>query len=474
MSELVNVKLGSNTITGINTIKLQNADNPSEKISFSIGSGGGISGGYTVTFMSQSSAYAIYSVLPGQSIGEPTSPSVTGKSFKGWYSAETGGEEVTFPVTPAADVTYYAQFMDATIIGFSGLTDGADPTPDLIYTDDIASVPKFTTTTSGNYVNVTSGLDDYFPYSQISEYTDASGNTFVKIPKLYMKWVKTSDGTLDGVKISNAQVDSDYFIPDAFLDPKDETCSTYLDYFAIGKYEGGGSTGKMYSKTNQTCLVDLTRAQARTAARSYGIVDNLYKGYQQMDFSMFVVYNFLCMLYFKTPNIQQVYAGRTSASSANKTGSCDGLEGMNGWNTSTQCVKMLGVENPYGNVYKWVDGVMFDGTTIYAHRLPQNFADTTSGGTNIGISRPSGGGFIVGMKPGTGAGKSYCYATNVTGGSATTYYGDQHYSDSGLKVLRVGGGWDYAADAGLWYLDGSHDASRSFGYVGCRLAYRPL
>lgn len=441
------------------------------------GGGGGIDGGYNVTFVSGDEVYAIISVVAGNSVTRPANPTQTGYSFTGWYTAATGGEKITFPYTPSGDTTLYAQFIEQSVIGFTGLTNGGDPTPDLVFTDDIANVAKYTTEADGTNVIVHNELDGYFPFSEISEYTDADGNVFVKYPKMWIKWVLDGSGNIDGIKISNVQADDDYFIPDAFLNPA--AMNTYLDYFALGKYEASGSSSKMYSKSGQTCLAKVTRAAARTAARAYGTAGDLYNGYQQIDLSMLTLYNFLCMLYYKTPNIQRVYGGRTRSetpgwTNAANTGSCDGITGLNGWDTVTNCVKMLGIENPYGNISKWIDGVFFAAGTIYAHRLPQQYADSSTNAVNLGFSRPTSSNYISRLKKGTSdATRSYAYCSEV-GGSATKFVGDNcNYGASGV-VLCAGGTWGAASNAGLWSLDGSSAASAAPSSFGGRLAYRPV
>lgn len=440
--------------------------------------GGGIDGGYNVTFVSGGDDYAIVSVVAGNSVTRPANPTQTGYSFTGWYTAATGGEKITFPYTPSGDTTLYAQFIEQSVIGFTGLTNGDSPTPDLVFTDDIAGVSKYTTEADGTNVIVHNDLDGYFPFSEISEYTDGDGNVFVKYPKMWIKWVLDGSGNIDGIKISNVKADDDYFIPDAFLNPA--AMNTYLDYFALGKYEASGSSSKIYSKSGQTCLVNVTRGESRTAARAYGTVGDLYNGYQQIDLSMLTLYNFLCMLYYKTPNIQRVYGGRTGSettgwSDAANTGSCDGITGLNGWDTVTDCVKMLGIENPYGNINKWIDGVFFSTGAIYAHRLPQQYADSSSNAVNLGFSRPTGVSYVSKLKKGTSdATRSFVYCSSVTDGSSTKYVGDSYsYYASGV-VLYAGGRWNAASGAGLWYLNGDYSASYANSNVGGRLAYRPV
>lgn len=437
-----------------------------------VAGGGGVPGGYSVTFYADDEIFAFVSVTPGNAIKRIEDPTKYANSFLGWYTDPVAGEKVTFPFVPEDNMELHAHFLHQNVIGFTGLTNYLDPTPDLVFTDDIESLDKYSTTTNGDYVSVTNPLDDFFPYNQIEEFTDEHGNVFVKFPRMWIKWVLDGSGNIDGIKISNVQADPDFFIPDAFLDPKDGV--SHLDYFALGKYEASGSTGKIYSKSGKTCLVNITRAQARTAARAYALPEDYYGGYQQIDFSMFTLYNFLCMLYYKTPNIQRVYSGRAESSAVSKTGTCNNVVGKNGWNKSTRCVKMLGIENPYGNISKWIDGVVFSSSTIYAHRLPQQYADTTANGIALGFSRPTSSGFISRLRKGTTNNtRSYVYAYQVSG-SSTTYVGDScDYSSSGV-VMYASGDWRSSSGNGLWNLVGDCAASYSYSFLGARLAYRPV
>ena len=356
------------------------------------------------------------------------------------------------------------------VAGFMGLSNSSGA---LTLTDDIAGTATYTTNTSGNNVTVTSDLDNVFPYNALEEVTDSEGNVFIKIPKMYIKWITASDGSLEGFKCSNKQVDDTYFLPDCFLSANN---TAENDYVLIGKYEGSGSTSKCYSKSGANCLVSLTRAQARTACRSYGTSSDNYNGYQQLDLTIYVLYNMLCMMYYRTANIQTVYAGRTSASSAQATGSCDGVSGLNGWNTSTGCVKMLGVENPYGNINKWVDGICFSSlfqTKIFVHRKPIQYVDDTTNSITLSFSRPTSDGYVKSLKvKDERSERSYPYCSSEMG-KVTTYYGDAYYYSSSGSVLYVGGRWDNKSNAGLWFLSGFLNQSEVSENIGCRLCKRP-
>ena len=430
---------------------------------------------YTVYFMGIDSLYAAAGINEGEAVTEPTHPNVEGLYFIGWADAESGGNIVSFPYAPTSDITLYPRYTETQVLGFTGFSNSSG---ELTWTDDIASASTYTLTETGVYTNVTSPLDEMFPFCEIEEFTDSHGNVFVKYPKCYIKFVTNSDGVIDGFKVSNVQAEEDMFIPDCFLDPSDPEGYTYLDYFALGKYEMSGTSSKGYSTSGSTCLVNVTRDQARTAARSYGDSSNYYNGYQLQDYSMTVLYNFLCMTYYKTANIQTVYGGRTGAvsswSEASKTGTTDPIQGLNGWNTVTDCVKMLGIENPYGNVSEWCDGIVFSKTKVYMFRLPQNYSDSTTGANSFAYARPSTSGFISAFKPGnTAATKSYVFPTEASG-SASTFVGDQaYYSETGT-VLCVGGNWGNTSSAGLWALGGDAGASGSYANLGARLSFRPL
>lgn len=450
-----------------------------------IGGGGGGSGdGVSVTFVSEGATVGSSFVLTGQKITSPGMESTDTHVFAGWYTAaDGGGEKISFPYAPTEEITLYAYWVERYVIGVTGLNGSSGV---LTYTGTVPDGIALETAASSGYVSVSSPLDNVWPFNAIEEFTDESGNVFIKFPKFWMRWVYDSDGGLDGYEISNTQAESDFFIPDAFLEPDCFGASEhrYLDYFALGKYEASGSSSMMYSKTGATCLVSITRANARAAARAYGDSSNYYNGYQQLDLAQLTAYNLLAMFYLGTTNVQSVYGGRTGSgqntwSAASVTGTTDGVTKLTGWNMNTDCVKILGVENPFGNVLKWVDGVYFSGSTIYVHKFPQHYAESTTNGKAMGFSRPTSSAYISKLNHGTASDtplsdvRSFLYASAVAG-SESTYFGDYCYYNSSGVVLYSGGVWDNGAKAGLWYLYGNPSASGAYSYVGARLSYRPL
>ena len=440
--------------------------------------GGSIEGGYLVQFILEGEPYCNISVLAGDAVQEPSVPDAY-VSVE-WYTGQEGsGTKILFPYTPVADITLYAVAESKHLVGIQGF---GTSDPSVTMFGDIADIPMYTTETDGDYVSVINPLDNYWPFNKIEEFTDSNGNVFVKFPKMWMRWLEgsTTEHWIEGVRFANYKVDDNYFISDAFLDPKDTTGNTYLDYFAIGKYLSSGSESKIYSKGNQTILGGVMLGKVRSAARAYGNSSNLYNGYQLLDIQQLTIYNILCMMYYHTKNMMSVYDIH-SGTAFTVSGTTDGVSGMNGWNTAYKTIKFLGIENPFGRYSVWADGILFNNTTIYLCRFPQNYSDSTSNYLTMGFSRPTAG-VVRRLRAGTSAGtKSVLYPSdsytktdwqenqNEYFGSFTSGYFNSSYVNgfyvgnfSELQGLFNYIGWD-------WVGNPSMSATGS-----SRLAYRPV
>lgn len=134
-------------------------------------------------------------------------------------------------------------------------------------------------------------------------------------------------------------------------------------------------------------------------------------------------------------------------------------------------MKYRGIENLWGNVYKWVDGISFSSAKVYVCTDPASYtAGKTASPYVYQGDRSSGGGYIKKVEP-LGRNPLIQYATEV-GGSATTYYAD--YAAVYGSVLAVGGFWYDTTVAGLWCWYGDCDPSDTNSYIGGRLCYKPL
>lgn len=307
---------------------------------------------------------------------------------------------------------------------------------------------------------ITSDFDNCYPWSNIEEVTDDFGNVFVKIPKFYSKITKNADGTykhqLSGTKHEG-------------FDTLFKVGAKEIDYVMVGKYEGSGSSSKVYSKSGQTPLVSITMDNFRNGCKAHGA------GYQQYDFLIDLIIKELWLVEMATTNCQSImYGYANSNSAAINTGATDTVATPTGSPISNtdgkHACKYRGIENPWGNIYKWCDGISFSGSSVYVCTEPTAYsAGKTSGLYEYYGTRASSDGFVKTVAP-LAEGSLIQYVTAV-GADESSYYCDKSWQ--GGTVLYCGGYWRNGASAGLWYWLGALTASGSDNVIGGRLCYKP-
>lgn len=138
-----------------------------------------------------------------------------------------------------------------------------------------------------------------------------------------------------------------------------------------------------------------------------------------------------------------------------------------------------GVENPFGHIWKWVDGynmyIDTDNTRkVYITDNPVFFVDGTSEGLIYIGNEPTTAGYLKEMNIDSYG--NFCPKT--VGASSTTYFSDYFYSPvsvgaSGWRALLLGGCAYSGGAAGLSYFDSASSASRVYAYIGARLCFVP-
>lgn len=137
-----------------------------------------------------------------------------------------------------------------------------------------------------------------------------------------------------------------------------------------------------------------------------------------------------------------------------------------------------GIENPFGHLWKNVDGVIFDiksdsdgGTsTIYLAKTEADYGDTVTEGFSELGQLPRKSGATSNTYLGT------FIPSEATGASSTTGRCDNFetiITSSSLRTLFCGGSANYGADAGLGCCASSHAVWHSAAHFGSRLVYRP-
>ena len=309
---------------------------------------------------------------------------------------------------------------------------------------------------------IDSGFDSCYPWSDIEEVTDKFGNVFVKIPKFYSKITKNADGTykhqLSGTKYEG-------------FDTLFKIGENEIDYVMVGKYEGSGTSSRIYSKSGQPPLVSIKMDDYRNGCKANGA------GYQQYDFLIDLIIKELWLVEMKTTDCQSIMYGYAKNGNSTKidTGATDEVTKPSGSPVSNtdgeHACKYRGIENPWGNIYKWCDGISFSGSSVYVCTEPTAYsAGKTSGLYEYYGTRPSSNGFVKTVAP-LKEGSLIQYVTAV-GADERSYYCDKSWQ--GGDVLYCGGIWSNGADAGLWFWAGYITASHTSNGVGGRLCYKPV
>lgn len=446
---MANVKLGNNTLTGVSTVRLQNADVAGEYVSFGLGAAP--AGTYVVSFNVLGSIVGQIAIPQGQSLtGAPYVPTADGYTFNGW---QVGGAAVVYPYTPTGNETWTANMSAVWRYGVSGL---GNSNPALTRTYNNVGKTYSINSAAGT---ITTDFDNLFNFETVVQ----DGNTMIKIPVMYKHFDAITSNQVTAFSISNAKIDDEWQPYPCFV--KQDGTGDIMDYILISKGKATGSSSKATCVSGSAPLVDVTRAQMRTAARANGT------GWQQFDWMVLQLLRDLFCVVFATTNSQLIFTGRTSASDAATVGGTWNISTPCGWNTTTMQNRFFGIEDVFGNVFDWCDGVTFSSSAIYSTTDYNYFTDDTSNMVNSG-SRATSSGYISALT--YNAAQPFLNYPSASSGSKTQYYCDYEWYNSSGVVLYVGGYWSSGVYAGLWFSDGFNDASYSGSGIGGRLVYRPL
>lgn len=334
---------------------------------------------------------------------------------------------------------------------------------------DMSSDPKLTRTDAA--VGLVAGIngaqndfDTVGPWAKMDKtITDDKGNAFVRIPKLYIK--KTQTDKLATWQVSLSKIDDTWYLPKCFWD---FTNQKELDYVDVGRYQGTVASGLLQSKSDVMATTSQTISVFRTQAKANGV------GYQLMDIHIVDVWQVLFLIEFATLNSQSIMNGNLSGGAELKNGTGSSHAGSSGFATNTGNMDYRGIENMYGNLYQWVDGVnitsykawVCDDSSKYQSDLfaaPYQALNYTS----------SANGYI--SKMGYDPSHPFAQFATAVGGSDSAYYSDYQYTNSGNVSVLYGDGWGgTAGNGGAFYWGLGSAASHSYTYVGSRLVRKAL
>lgn len=129
------------------------------------------------------------------------------------------------------------------------------------------------------------------------------------------------------------------------------------------------------------------------------------------------------------------------------------------------------IEDLWGNVCDWCDGIYFSSSNVYAIKNPASFSDS-SGGTKVG-TRPTSSGYISKLAQSATSGYDWFVYPSAVSGSDSTYVCDSYGYFSAGVVLYVGGSYRQNLIWGLFCISVDVPASYSSAVIGCRLMKLP-
>lgn len=347
--------------------------------------------------------------------------------------------------------------------------------PNKLVTVDITTEPVPAVGTGSG----SSPFDNYMPWMGMEEYniintsgkvlnkkgesgftrTNISVPVMVKIPEFYYKIEKSgsifryyvADGPVDGLSLHPGSGDN------------------YLARYEAGEASSGTLGFILASYSGTTPSVSKTRSTFRDYAR------NMASGFQLRDIAAWCAYDLLYLVeYADWEGQKKIAQGLVNNPSVNKTGLTDAMVYHTGRANSSDnsAVQYRWIENPWGNVSEFIDGINVYRQSVYICTDPEIYTDDTD--TNYpysNIKLPTSG-WIKGL--GFSSVFPWAFIPNANGGSSISYIPDYTYSGPEWKVLNAGGHITSKQEAGLFFFHAGVTSSGTSNKVGARLQFREV
>jgi len=252
--------------------------------------------------------------------------------------------------------------------------------------------------------------------------------------------------------------------------------STQRDYTA--------TTGdQLSSVSGKVPLSYFTRAQSRQMAKNRGT------GWHQFGYDEANAIELLILIEYGTfyiQNIAEVGPGITAAGNwlaynnynpfvpsgnGDTQGnlSADNAGAATCGGDKTKYSRYRGIENIYGHVWKWVDGININNNAPYVTSNHVNWAENTATNYDVtGVTLANANGYQNTL---VNSGRVMLPATVGGIASASVKITDYYYQLSGWRVAGFGGGAHYGGDAGPWDWSLSSDSGYAYQHIAARVAF---
>lgn len=361
--------------------------------------------------------------------------------------------------------------------------------------------------------------------SWTSETRDGSkGQVMVEIPTHYRKF--ETDGNKRRVRLSMYPLAGYTQVPrmyisayQAALDRTNSKLASVVNTTA--QYRGGNNTSS-YDGTYRTMLGMPATNISRTAFRTYA--RNRKSGstaWNCMTYDAQKTLYWLFVVEYATLNSQAAYNAALTSEGYHQGGLGDGVttwdwsswSAFNGCNPFVPCgatdslgngtgtvaytvsndsatlktfqvPRYRGIENPFGHVWQWTDGINVrispttanggdDLSKVYVCSDPSKFNDSNYTGYNYVGDEARSEGYVKALIFGEGGE----IMPSAVGGGSTTYFCDYHYTNiptaETLRGVLFGGNALNGSPAGLVFAHSHHVPSSAYSYFGSRLCFIP-
>lgn len=302
----------------------------------------------------------------------------------------------------------------------------------------------YTKKLDGSSADITSGND---------------GDLMIEIPK--MAYMIYTEGTDLYIKITDnpsaKSVDPRYCFNAHSRDVEGDREKLY-----IGAYLGFNVSSKLRSLSGKKPTAEQTIGTFRTQAKANGA------GYDLVSFYPLTLLQCIYTIRFKNLDSQTALGrGFVDGNSASVNTGGTNEKGMYfGESTGKQQMKFLGIEDFWGNLRWWIDG-LFSNANRNILTAFKDFNDTGAGYEDHGQGAAANIGNYMSKPQGTS--QTGFIAKEVTG-SETTYFCDSANLNASC-LPYFGGIWHNASTAGAFSLHVNYSASTSYASLGGRLMY---
>lgn len=310
--------------------------------------------------------------------------------------------------------------------------------------------------------------------------TSYGGNCMIAFPQIWFKFVQ-DDSTHQHVYIASEQIDNSYHCY-----THQNKNGTMLDEIFIMAFEPSNVSNKLRSLADQTGLDNLSGETMRQYAQANG------NAWDFMDFGEIQMLQMLLVLMFKSLDSQsKIGAGVCGGTKQTTTGTLKNkpmFYATNNTSSSNASFKAFGIENLWGNRYKWFNGLVITSTSN-GSKIKYKLCDYTTDGSTATAYTSTGTGYKV-LTSAPSANKSG-YATKmqlsadglipypdyIGSGSETTYLCDYQYLGKATtydRFARFGGSYGNGANDGLFCVYVYNQLSYAAESFGASLSCKPL